>query len=90
MEMPNLGEIVWYVLPSQRVVPAMVVRAHDATIVDLVVFADAEAGPEFATGTCPTARVPRWERGSEGDALTAGTWFRPEGQLAPHAPHRAV
>ena len=82
MEVPNIGDTVWYVLPSGRFVPAIVVSASDANTVNLTVFAEPEEGQEFACGCAARLRVPRFERKQEDEYPTSGTWFKPTGQFA--------
>ena len=86
MDRPNIGEIVWYMVPSQRFVPAIVVRVHDMDIVNLVVFGDADDGPAFVSGATPKTRVRRWQRKDPNDTSeypTAGMWFAQTRQSAP-------
>ncbi len=82
MEVPNMGEIVWYVLPSGRFTPAIVVRADSLDSVSLTVFGDTQDGPEFACGCVSRARVQHWEPRQEDEYPIVGTWFRPVGQFA--------
>lgn len=86
MNAPNIGEIVWYVMPSQRFAPAIVVRVHDQDTLNVVVFGDADDGTAFASGATPKTRVRRWQRQDPNDPNeypTAGMWFAPIGPSAP-------
>ena len=83
-ELPNVGDRVWYMLPSQRFTAAIVIRAHGENSVDLVVFADPSEGGEYATDTAPKMHVSRYMK-KEGDVYpTRGTWFVPAGMGVPH------
>ncbi len=84
MEMPNIADRVWYVLPSKRFTAAIIIRVHNETTVDLVVFADASEGNEYATGTAVKYRVPLYVKQPGDEYPSSNTWFVPQGQFLPH------
>ena len=58
MDMPNIGYIVWYVLPARDLRPAIVVKVYSENEADLIMFGRPADGDEFATGTAPRSMCP--------------------------------
>lgn len=75
--MPNIGDRVWYVLPSKRFTAAVIIRVRDESTADLVVFADTSDGSEYATGTAVRRFVKRYVKQPGDEYPASGTWFIP-------------